>query len=91
VAADRAGSRSLTETRRSHEDLDRALARAISHAFAADAHGAPTPAGCASWAAEGLARSNERELAMLAAMDVCGLAQPMIRPNRCWGYQRATE
>lgn len=91
LAADRAGSRSLTETRRRHEDLDRALAHAIASAFAADAHGAPTSAGCTSWAAEGLARSCERELAMFTAMDVCGLAVPMIRLNRCWGYVRAAE
>lgn len=91
VAADRADSRSLTETRRRHQDLDRALAHAIASAFAADAQGAPTPAGCANWAAEGLARSCERELAMFAAMDVCGLAVPMIRHNRCWGYVPATQ
>lgn len=78
IAADRPHSRPLTEVRRGHEDLDRALASAIALAFAADARGAPPPAGIVSWAAEGLARSSERELAILAAMDICGLAQPMI-------------
>ena len=85
VAADRPNGRPLAETRRSHQDLDRALADAIAYAFAADAHGVPPPAGITSWAAEGLARSYERELAMFAAMDVCGLAQPRISPNPCWG------
>jgi flagellar motor component MotA len=65
--------------RRSHDDLDRALARAIAQAFVADAHGASTPEGIISWAAEGLARSRERELAIFAAMDACGPAQPASR------------
>jgi hypothetical protein len=82
VAEERRASRSLTESRRSHEDLDRALARAIAQAFAADAHGAATPEGIISWAAEGLARSHERELAIFAAMDACGPAQPQSRQVR---------
>ena len=85
IAADRPDSRSLAEVRRGHEDLDRALASAVAAASAADARGAPTPAGIVSWAAEGLARSYERELAMFAAMDICGLAQPKLSPNRRWG------
>ena len=72
MAADRPDGRPMAEIRRSHEDLDRLLAQSIAHAFAADARGAATPAGIVSWAAEGLARSYERELAMLVAMDVCG-------------------
>jgi hypothetical protein len=36
----------------------------------------------ASWAAEGLARSYERELAVFAAMDACGPAQPQSRLAR---------
>jgi hypothetical protein len=79
----------LANLRRSHEGLARALARAIALAFAADANGAPTLPGITTWAAEGLARSYERELAMLAAMDICGLAQPMVSPVRCWGDARA--
>ena len=82
VAEERRTSCSLAEMRRSHDDLDRTLAHAITHAFAADAHGAPTPEGVKSWAAEGLARSYERELAMFAAMDVCGPAQPQSRQAR---------
>jgi hypothetical protein len=69
LATDRPGGRTLAETRRSHANLDRALAQAVALAFAADAHGASTPAGIASWVGEGLARSTERELAILAAMD----------------------
>jgi hypothetical protein len=61
---------------------DRAIARAIAQAFAADAHGASTPEGIASWAAEGLARSYERELAIFAAVDACGPAQPQSRQAR---------
>ena len=85
VAADRPNGRPLAATRRSHQDLDRVLADAIAYAFSADARGTPTPAGIASWAAEGLARSYERELAMFAAMDVCGLALREVSPNRRWG------
>ena len=85
LVVERGTARPLAEVRRSHEDLDRALAGAIAHAFAADARGAPTAEGIASWAAEGLARSYEREVAMFAAMDLCGLAQPLVSPNRRWG------
>lgn len=84
LAADRPNDRSLVDRRRSYADLDLALARAIAHAFAADACGAPTPEGIASWAAEGLARSDEREVAIFAATDVCGLAQPAVSPNERW-------
>jgi hypothetical protein len=79
LAAERSLERSLAEIRRSHDDLDRALAHAMAQAFAADAHGASTPEGIASWAAEGLARSHERELAIFAAMDAGGPAQPHSR------------
>jgi hypothetical protein len=64
-----AGIHSLAELQRCHRDLDRALAHAVTLAFSADAQGAPTPSGIVSWAAEGLARSHERELASFAAMD----------------------
>jgi hypothetical protein len=82
VAVQRRTSRSLAEMRRSHDDLDRTLAHAITQAFAADGHGAPTPEGVISWAAEGLARSYERELAIFAAMDACGPAQPQSGRGR---------
>ena len=85
IAADRPNSRPLAEVRRCHEDFDRALAIAIALAFAADARGAPVPEGIRSWAAEGLARSSERELAILAAIDICGLVQPMVRLEGSWG------
>jgi hypothetical protein len=84
LATDGRTDRPLTELRRGHDDLNRALAKAMAFAFAADARGAATPEGITSWMAEGLARSLERELAMLAAMDVCGLPQPMLSPNRYW-------
>jgi hypothetical protein len=83
VAAERRGiDRSIADMRRSHDDLDRALACAIAQAFAADAIGASTPDGVLSWAAEGLARSYERELAIFAAIDACGPAQPQSRQVR---------
>lgn len=82
LAAERPHGRSPADMRRSHDDLDRALALAIAQAFGADAHGASTPEGIVSWLAEGLARSHERELAMFAAVDGCGPAQPQSRKAR---------
>ncbi|MDQ1684859.1 MAG: hypothetical protein QOC82_1596 [Frankiaceae bacterium] len=82
VAGERCVDRSITDMRRSHDDLDRALAHAIAQAFAADANGASTPEGIVSWAAEGLARCYERELAMFAAIDARGPAQPQSRQAR---------
>lgn len=81
IDADRSNNRPLAEVRRGHEELDRALAHAIALAFAADGRGAPTPAGILSWAGEGLARSSERELAILAAMDICGLGAQWSTPQ----------
>jgi len=63
AAPDRA-DRPLVDVRRDHAALEYALAEAVASAFAADALRAPTPVGVTSWAAEGLARSKERELAM---------------------------
>ena len=63
AAPDRA-DRPLVDVRRDHAALEYALAEAVASAFAADALRAPTPDGVTSWAAEGLARSKERELAM---------------------------
>ena len=88
LAATRPDGLPLPDLRRGYAELDRALANAMAFAFTADAQGAPTPAGIVSWAAEGLARSYERELAMFAAMDICGLSQPMTSPHRRWGYSR---
>ena len=84
VATNRRNDQPLADTRRHHEDLDRTLAHAIAYAFAADAHGVPTPEGIASWAAEGLARSYEREIAIFASIDVSGLAEPMTTPSPRW-------
>jgi len=91
IAVGRPDNRPLDEVRRGHEDLVRVLASAVAAAFAADARGAPTPPGIVNWTAEGLARSYERELAILAATDICGLAQPMVSPERSWGDPRAPQ
>ena len=72
LASDPRRSRSVADTRRGHEDLERALTQAIAVAFSADAHGAATPEGITSWVSEGLARSYEREIAIFAAMDASG-------------------
>jgi len=69
LAGDRFADRPLSDVRRDHADLQRALAEAVAHAFAADAAGALTPAGVTSWAGEGLARSYEREMLMFASAD----------------------
>lgn len=82
LATDRPGGTALAETRHSHANLDRALAQAVAFAFAADAQGAPTPAGIASWAGEGVARSTERELAIFATIDACGSAPPPAQVRR---------
>lgn len=74
LAADRFGNRPAAEMRRDRVDLERSLARAVTTSFAADACGAPTPDGVTTWAGEGLARSLERELALLAAADDAGPA-----------------
>jgi hypothetical protein len=83
VAAD--GYHSLFDVRRAHADLAQALVDAVRQAFVADASAAPTPAGITSWAAEGLARSEEQELALLAATDVSGILQTMTVPVPSWG------
>lgn len=75
IAADDRADRPMADVRRDHAALEGTLAEAADLAFAADARRAPTPAGITSWMAEGLARSTERELAMLAASDVSGVIQ----------------
>jgi len=77
-------ARSTVEVRRDHAELDHSLADAVAHAFAADALDAPTPNGISSWVAEGLARSQERELALFAAADVSGVLQATTAPNPRW-------
>jgi hypothetical protein len=46
------------------------LGDAVTLAFAADSVRAPRPPGVTSWTAEGLARSTEREMAIIATIDV---------------------
>lgn len=69
----RDGNPSLANLLRDHKDPESALARAIALAFAAAAHGSPTPPGIVTWASEGLARCEEREFATFDAMDICAL------------------
>jgi hypothetical protein len=77
--------RTLGQVRDDHARLARMLGDAVSQAFAADAVSAPTPARITSWSAEGLARSEERELALIAATDISGLAQVNAAPSLRWG------
>jgi hypothetical protein len=81
LTADGTGSRSIADVRRDHAALDRSLADAVSQAFAADALGVPPPHGMGSWVAEGLARSQERELALFAAADVSGVLGATTAPG----------
>jgi hypothetical protein len=85
LTADADRSRPLVDVRRDHAELDRSLAEAVTQAFAADALGAPTPEGMTSWVAEGLARSQERELALFAAADISGFLQTATVPGPRWG------
>ena len=84
LATDDAGARSMADVRRNHERLDHSLADAVAQAFAADACDAPTPRSICSWVAEGLARAEERELALFAAADVSGVLQATTVPNPNW-------
>jgi hypothetical protein len=78
----------LSVTQRDHAALDHALADAVTRAFVADAAGAAPPEGVKSWVGEGLARSREREVALLAAGHVAGVlptptaAGPRWTPGR---------
>lgn len=85
LASDDTRARSIVDVRRDHADLDHSLAYAVAQAFAADALDAPTPNGVSSWVAEGLARSQERELALFAAADVSGVLQATVAPGPRWG------
>lgn len=87
VAADGTNGRPIREIRRDHAALDQSLAEAVRQAFAADAIDAPTPKGVRSWVAEGLARSHERELALLAAADVSGVMTATTLPSPSWGTE----
>jgi hypothetical protein len=85
LARDQRVPTAVGQARDDHAELSRMLEDAVSQSFAADAVHAPTPAGMTSWSAEGLARSQERELALLAASDVSGLARVLTAPNLRWG------
>lgn len=75
LADDRVTTRTPIDVQRDQTALERALGEAIARAFAADAQGSPVPEGITSWVGEGLARSNERELLMLASSGM-----PTCRP-----------
>jgi len=68
LADDRFDARAPADTQHDHVELEHSLRDAVARAFAADAAGAVRPDGV-SWAAEGLARSYERELVLLDATD----------------------
>ena len=73
--------RPVAEVQRDRADLERSIGQAIACAFAADFHGSLPPQGVTSWAAEGLARSYERELLMLASpVDAVCQRRPLDLP-----------
>ena len=59
-----------------HQWLTALLATCISQAVAADAAGAPMPEHVTTWMGEALARSTERELALIAASDSGAVLSP---------------
>jgi len=67
LADDTFATRTPSEVQHDHVDLEHSLRDAVTRAFAADAAGSVRPDGVRSWAAEGLARSYEHELALLDA------------------------
>jgi hypothetical protein len=91
LVSDSLAARPIDEMRRDHADLDHTLADAVAAAFAADAGGAAAPAGTESWVAAGLARSRERELALLAATDVCGALRVALVPSPRWALDTGTD
>lgn len=85
LTSDGSVARPLAEVRLEHAKLERCLADAVARAFAAEALEAPTPEGIDSWVAEGLARSLERELALLTVSDISGLLPARTVPGPRWG------
>jgi hypothetical protein len=77
--------RTAVEVRADHGELAQLLGQAVSEAFAAESVEAAMPSGMSSWVAEGLARSTERELALLAATDVIGVSQVLTANPPRWG------
>jgi hypothetical protein len=84
AAVDAPAGRSIVDVRHDHADFDDLLADAVRQAFAADVLDAPKPDGISSWVAEGLARSQERELALFAAADAYGAVQAATAPSPRW-------
>lgn len=68
LADDRFAGRAPSAMQHDHVELEHSLRDAVARAFAADAAGAVRADGV-SWAAEGLARSYERELVLLDGTD----------------------
>jgi hypothetical protein len=85
MAADTGTVRTAGQVRADHGELARLLGEAVSEAFAAESAEAEMPTGMSSWVAEGLARSTERELALLAATDVIGVSQVLTADTPRWG------
>jgi hypothetical protein len=69
LAGDRFAIRALSDVQHDQADLEHSPGDAVARAFAADAAGSVRPEGVMSWAAEGLARSYERELVLLDATE----------------------
>jgi hypothetical protein len=85
MATDTRAMRTAVEVRADHGELAQLLGQAVSEAFAAESVEAAMPSGMSSWVAEGLARSTERELALLAATDVIGVSQVLTANPPRWG------
>jgi hypothetical protein len=85
MSADTKGTTGAVQARADHAELSRLLGDAVSDAMAADSADAAMPTGMTSWVAEGLARSEERELALLAATDVIGVSAVMTVESPRWG------
>jgi hypothetical protein len=80
LAGDRFTHRPRYDVQHDQADLERSLSDAVARAFAAAANGSAVPDGVTSWAGEGLARSHERELLLLATHHEATYARPMDLP-----------
>jgi hypothetical protein len=85
MAADTSAMGTAGEVKADHGELAQLLGQAVSEALAAESVQAAMPSGMSSWVAEGLARSTERELALLAATDVIGVSQVLTVDPPRWG------
>lgn len=79
----RATTRPLA-TAADHQRLSALLATCIRQAVAADAAAAPVPAHVRTWMGEAVARSTERELALIAATDSGGVMNPTTAAYGSW-------